>query len=66
MTRKLSKECHLEPIRSVTLALPLSLLPCCSQFSLDAYNDLFLISIRNSPKSESLPERIKHLNDYHT
>ena len=36
------------------------------QFSLDAYNDLFLISIRNSPKSENLTERIKHLNDYHT
>lgn len=36
------------------------------QFSLDAYNDLFLISIRNSPKSENLQERIKSLNDYHT
>jgi len=36
------------------------------QFSLDAYTDLFLISIRNSPKSDALPERIKLLNDYHT
>ncbi len=36
------------------------------QFSLDAYNDLFLISIKNSPKSEALAERIKSLNDYHT
>ncbi|GIM07381.1 hypothetical protein Vretimale_11536 [Volvox reticuliferus] len=36
------------------------------QFSLDAYNDLFLISIRNSPKHDVLAERIKSLNDYHT
>lgn len=36
------------------------------QFSLDAYNDLFLISIRNSPKSDNLTERIKSLNDFHT
>lgn len=36
------------------------------QFSLDAYNDLFLISIRNSPKSDNLQERIKSLNDFHT
>ena len=36
------------------------------QFSLDAYNDLFLLSIRNSPKSENLQERIKSLNEYHT
>ncbi len=36
------------------------------QFSLDAYNDLFLISIRNSPKAENLQDRIKALNDYHT
>lgn len=36
------------------------------QFSLDAYNDLFLISIKNSPKSDNLQDRIKLLNDYHT
>eukprot|EP00798_Chlamydomonas_sp_ICE-L_P021926 gene21926-28972_t len=36
------------------------------QFSLDAYNDLFLMSIRNSPKTDNLTERIKNLNDYHT
>ncbi|CAD7700814.1 unnamed protein product [Ostreobium quekettii] len=36
------------------------------QFSLDAYNDLFLLSIKNSPKNDNLQERIKHLNDYHT
>ena len=30
------------------------------------YNDLFAISIRNSPKSETLPERIRNLNEYHT
>lgn len=36
------------------------------QFSLDAYNSLFLLSIQNSPKSDSLPDRIKALNDYHT
>ncbi len=36
------------------------------QFSLDAYNDLFLISIKNSPRFDALPERIKALNDYHT
>ncbi|MEW5313998.1 MAG: hypothetical protein WDW38_005527 [Sanguina aurantia] len=36
------------------------------QFSLDAYIDLFLISIRNSPKAEALSGRIKSLNEYHT
>ncbi|WIA13292.1 hypothetical protein OEZ85_006876 [Tetradesmus obliquus] len=36
------------------------------QFSLDAYNGLFLISIANSPKSDVLADRIKSLNDYHT
>ena len=36
------------------------------QFSLDAYVDLFLLSIAKSPKSENLIERIQHLNDYHT
>ncbi|WIA33430.1 hypothetical protein OEZ86_006562 [Tetradesmus obliquus] len=36
------------------------------QFSLDAYNGLFLISIANSPKSDVLADRIKTLNDYHT
>lgn len=44
----------------------LSLIDPMYQFSLDAYNDLFLLSIKNSPKSDSLQERIKHLNDYHT
>lgn len=36
------------------------------QFSLDAYNDLFLISIQKSVKNDKLEERIKNLNDYHT
>lgn len=36
------------------------------QFSLDAYNDLFLISIQKSAKHDKLEERIKNLNDYHT
>lgn len=36
------------------------------QFSLDAYNDLFLISIQKSAKFDKLDERIKSLNDYHT
>ena len=36
------------------------------QFSLDAYNDLFLISIQKSAKNDKLEERIKNLNDYHT
>lgn len=36
------------------------------QFSLDAYNDLFLISIQKSAKSDKLEERIKSLNEYHT
>ena len=48
------------------------MLPCFSgidpmyQFSLDSYVDLFIISMRNSPKSDVLAERIKQLNDYHT
>jgi len=36
------------------------------QFSLDAYNEVFAASLKLSPKAESLPERIKALNDYHT
>lgn len=36
------------------------------QFSLDAYNGLFAISIRTSAKSDILPERIRNLIDFHT
>ena len=36
------------------------------QFSLDAYVDLFLLSIKNAPKSTRLDERIKFLNEFHT
>ena len=36
------------------------------QFSLDAYIDLFTLSMEKSPRSHKLDERITHLNDYHT
>ena len=36
------------------------------QFSLDAYNELMLLSISKAQKSENLQERIRFLNDYHT
>ena len=36
------------------------------QFSLDAYTDLFLISIQKSARNDKLEERIKNLNEYHT
>lgn len=36
------------------------------QFSLDAYVDIFLLSIKHAPPSDFLPERIKGLNDHHT
>ncbi len=36
------------------------------QFSLDAYIDLFAISIDKSLKHPKLSERIDYLNDYHT
>ncbi|VDQ05732.1 unnamed protein product [Trichobilharzia regenti] len=36
------------------------------QFSLEAYIDLFTLSIDKSPKSAKLDDRILHLNDYHT
>lgn len=36
------------------------------QFSLDAYIDLFKMSIDKSQRSAKLEERIQHLNDYHT
>jgi len=36
------------------------------QFSLDAYAELFGVSLKASPKAETLPERIKTLNEYHT
>ncbi|KAG5317386.1 DYH2 protein, partial [Pseudoatta argentina] len=36
------------------------------QFSLDAYNTLFMLSIDKSPQKINLSERINSLNDYHT
>ncbi|CAH8605754.1 unnamed protein product [Dicrocoelium dendriticum] len=36
------------------------------QFALDAYIDLFNLSIDKSPRSGKLEDRILHLNDYHT
>ncbi|XP_021360073.1 dynein heavy chain 2, axonemal-like isoform X4 [Mizuhopecten yessoensis] len=36
------------------------------QFSLDAYIELFIISIDKSPRSSKLEERITNLNEYHT
>ncbi|KAL0970220.1 hypothetical protein UPYG_G00238880 [Umbra pygmaea] len=36
------------------------------QFSLDAYIDLFNLSIEKSRRSQKLDERIANLNDYHT
>lgn len=36
------------------------------QFALDAYIDLFNMSIDKSPRSGKLDDRIVHLNDYHT
>jgi dynein heavy chain len=36
------------------------------QFSLDAYNTLFMLSIDKSPKATRFLERIEKLNDYHT
>lgn len=36
------------------------------QFSLDAYMQLFRLSLKTSPKAEELGERIKALNDHHT
>ncbi|CAM6118761.1 unnamed protein product [Calypogeia fissa] len=36
------------------------------QFSLEAYTELFLISITKSSKSENINERIKALNEFHT
>ncbi|XP_018342049.1 PREDICTED: dynein heavy chain 2, axonemal [Trachymyrmex septentrionalis] len=36
------------------------------QFSLDAYNVLFMLSIDKSPHKINLSERISSLNDYHT
>lgn len=36
------------------------------QFSLNAYNELFMISIDKSPQETNLSERIDSLNEYHT
>ncbi|KAJ7527535.1 hypothetical protein O6H91_16G059900 [Diphasiastrum complanatum] len=48
------------------LLLDLVLIDPMYQFSLEAYTELFLISIARSPKSENLAERIKGLIDFHT
>ena len=56
-------------IRAATLYFvlnDLSQIDAMYQFSLDAYTDLFQGSIRGSAKSDSLPERIRNLNDFHT
>ncbi|CAG9464381.1 unnamed protein product [Pedinophyceae sp. YPF-701] len=44
----------------------LALIDPMYQFSLDAYVDLFHISINNSPHPGAINERIRALNDYHT
>eukprot|EP00741_Cyanophora_paradoxa_P024938 tig00000056_g24072.t1 len=44
----------------------LSMVDPMYQFSLDAYMELFNLSISYSPKSEEVSERIKNLNEYHT
>lgn len=36
------------------------------QFSLDAYVELFTLSIARSPRGARLDERIRCLNDHHT
>lgn len=36
------------------------------QFSLDAYIELFNLSIKKSKRSHKLEERIENLNTYHT
>ena len=36
------------------------------QFSLDAYIDLFILSIEKSQRTPKLEERINNLNEYHT
>jgi len=36
------------------------------QFSLDAYTDLFNLSIDKSQRSQKLEDRITNLNEYHT
>ncbi len=36
------------------------------QFSLDAYTDLFTLSIDKSQRSPRLDERISNINEYHT
>lgn len=36
------------------------------QFSLDAYIDLFKLSIDKSQRSQKLEDRIANLNEYHT
>lgn len=36
------------------------------QFSLDAYINLFILSIESSPRSHKLEERINNLNRHHT
>ena len=36
------------------------------QFSLDAYIELFMLSIDKSSRSSKLEDRIQNLNDYHT
>lgn len=36
------------------------------QFALDAYIELFMLSIDKSQRSAKLEERIQNLNEYHT
>lgn len=43
----------------------MSLIDPMYQFSLDAYINLFILSIEKSKHSETLEERIENLNNYH-
>lgn len=44
----------------------MSLIDPMYQFSLDAYINLFILSMEKSSRSQNLEERIPNLNNYHT
>ncbi len=60
------RPCSVRAAVLYTVLNDLSAIDPMYQFSLEAYNSLFQLSLANSAKHDNLAERIKALNSYHT
>ena len=60
------RPCSIRAAALYTVLNDLAAIDPMYQFSLEAYNTLFQLSLEKSGKHEALAERIKQLNAYHT